>query len=113
MTSWCVNHILITIYISFIIGLCLREAASLFQSTTTDEESVARVQTLLRLYFNLHVLFFGPDSVCVTTWTMAYALPHHMRKLYDTYKVGYGITSMQSREAENAGIKLDLARTNR
>ena len=94
-------------------GLCLREAGSLFQQSTTDLQSIEKVDKLMREYFNLHVLFFGPKSVTVTVWTMGYALPYHMKKLYEKFKVGYGITSMQSRESENAGIKLDLAHTNR
>ena len=51
-----------------------------------------------KLYFNLMCLFF-PSHVNVTSWTVAYAIPYHALKLYNTYKVGYGIISQQAKEA--------------
>lgn len=47
-----------------------------------------------QLYFNFYCLFF-PSYVNVTTWTIAYAIPHHALKISDKYKIGYGIISLQ------------------
>jgi len=57
-------------------------------------------------------LFF-PSHVNVTTWTVAYAIPYHAFKLYETLKVGYGIISQQAKEAKHCAVKNDLALSNR
>ena len=44
---------------------------------------------------------------------MAYALPYHASLLYDKYKIGYGIISLQAKESKHAGVKHDLTLTNR
>lgn len=49
----------------------------------------------------------------ITVWTMAYALPYHASLLYDNYKIGYGIISLQAKESKHAGVNNDLALTNR
>jgi hypothetical protein len=56
---------------------------------------------------------FFPNHLNVTTWTVAYAIPWHAFKLYDTFKVGYGIISQQEKEAKHSGVKNDLALSNR
>ena len=53
-------------------------------------------------------------DVNVIVWTVAYAIPYHPAKLYDNYyKVGYGIISLQAKEAKHSGVKNDLDLTNR
>ena len=60
----------------------------------------------------LLVLFF-PESINVTVWTVAYAIPYHARKLYDKYGIGFGILSLQAKESKHAGLKAELYLTNR
>ena len=63
-------------------------------------------------YFNMLVLFF-PESINVTVWTVAYAIPYHAWKLYDQYGIGFGILSLQAKESKHAGLKAELSLTNR
>ena len=46
-------------------------------------------------------------------WTIAYAIPYHAQMLYEKYAVGYGIISLQAKEAKHAGVKADLSLSNR
>ena len=64
-----------------------------------------------QLYFNFYCLFF-PSYVNVTTWSIAYAIPHHALKIYDKYRIGYGIIYLHAKEAKHSGIKSDLALSN-
>lgn len=64
------------------------------------------------MYFNFIALFF-PSSINVTTWTVGYVIPYHAELLFEKYKVGYGIVSLQAKEAKHSGIKEDLTLTNR
>ncbi|CAH1261725.1 Hypp2443 [Branchiostoma lanceolatum] len=90
----------------------LRDAGALFNKVTTDEAELNKLESCLELYYNLHCLFL-PESGNLTVWTMAKAIPYYARKLYDEYGAGYGVVSMQEKEAKNATIKSDLKLTNR
>ena len=37
-----------------------------------------------------------------------HAIPYKAAKLYGNYKVGYGITSVQAKEAKHSGVKNNL-----
>ena len=52
-------------------------------------------------------------DVNVTVWSVEYAIPYHAANLYENYKVGYSIISLQAKEAKYSGIKNDLDLTNR
>lgn len=39
---------------------------------------------------------------------MGYAIPYHANRIYDKYKVGYGIISMQGKESKHSAIKQEL-----
>ena len=43
-----------------------------------------------------------------TVWTLGYVVPYHVKNLYDSYKIGYGILSMQGKEAKHSEIKQEL-----
>lgn len=75
----------------------------------TNKAEVLELKESCQLYFNLYCLFF-PN---VTTWTIAYAFLHHALKIYDKYRIWYGIISLQAKEAKQSGIKSDLALSNR
>ena len=91
---------------------CLRDAGALFNKVDTNQMEVSQLKDTLISYFNLLSLFF-PSSVNVTVWTVAYAIPYHAQLLYDKYKVGFGILSLQAKESKHSGVKHDLALTNR
>ena len=94
------------------IVLSLRHACSIFNKVSATQADVHELDENCKLYFNLLCLFF-PSHVNVTTWTVAYAIPYHALKLYNTYKVGYGIISQQAKEAKHSCVKNDLALSNR
>ncbi|KAK2550872.1 hypothetical protein P5673_028391 [Acropora cervicornis] len=94
------------------IVLYLRQACTLFNKVSTNKAEVLELKEYCQLYFNFYCLFF-PSYVNVTTWTIAYAIPHHALKIYDKYRIGYGIISLQAKEAKHSGIKSDLALSNR
>ncbi|CAH3162294.1 unnamed protein product, partial [Pocillopora meandrina] len=90
----------------------LRNAGALFNKIEVSPSYLGELTEFCTLYFNLHALFFSLD-VNVTVWTVGYAIPYHATKLYESYKVGYGIISLQAKEAKHSGVKNDLDLTNR
>ncbi|KAI8522156.1 hypothetical protein Bbelb_019100 [Branchiostoma belcheri] len=90
----------------------LRDAGSLFNKVTTDEAELTKLDSSLDLYFNLYCLFL-PENGNLTVWTMAKAVQYYARKLFDEYGTGYGVVSMQGKEAKNSKVKSDLKLTNR
>jgi len=94
------------------IGEYLRNAGGLFNRIDTNSAQVAELKEVCGMYFNLISLFF-PSSINVTTWTVGYAIPYHASLLFKQYKVGYGIVSLQAKEAKHSGVKEDLTLTNR
>jgi len=51
---------------------------------------------------------FFQESCNSTVWTIGYVVPYHAECLYEEFKVGYGIISMQGKEAKNSAIKHEL-----
>ena len=94
------------------VGEYLRDSGGLFNRIETNAAQVAELKEVCEMYFNLIALFF-PSSINVTTWTVGYAIPYHAQLLFEQYKVGYGIVSLQAKEAKHSGIKEDLTLTNR
>lgn len=94
------------------IGEYLRNAGGLFNRIDMNSAQLAELKEVCELYFNLISLFF-PSSINVTTWTVGYAIPYHAELLFKQYKVGYGIVSLQAKEAKHSGVKGDLTLTNR
>lgn len=94
------------------IGEYLRNAGGLFNRIDTNSAQVTELKEVCEMYFNLIALFF-PTSINVTTWTVGYAIPYHANLLFNQYKVGYGIVSLQAKEAKHSGVKEDLTLTNR
>ena len=93
-------------------GEYLRNAGGLFNRIDTNSAQVAELKEVCGMYFNLVSLFF-PNSITVTTWTVGYAIPCHASLLFKQYKFGYGIVSLQAKEAKHSGVKEDLTLTNR
>ena len=80
---------------------------TIINSMTTSCATVHKLNELCTKYFNLFSLFF--KEVCNSTvWTMGYAVLFSAQILYDKYNVGYGIISMQGKEAKHSALKNDL-----
>ena len=91
----------------------LRNASGLFNKIHINSQGeIYQLEDFCQLYFNLLVLFFA-ESVNVTVWTVAYAIPFHARKLYEEYGIGFGILSLHAKESKHADLKAELALTNR
>lgn len=90
----------------------LRNAGGLFNKIHISIAELSELEEFCELYFNLLVLFF-PEFVNITVWTVGYAIPYHARKLYNEYRIGIGILSLQAKESKHAGIKRELMLTNR
>ena len=82
----------------------LRNAGALFNKIEISAVDLGQLKEFCTLYFNLYELFFEMD-VNVTVWSVGYAIPYHAANLYENYKVGYGIISLQTKEAKHSGIK--------
>ena len=65
------------------------------------------LEGLCKAYFNLFSLFF-PKQCQSTVWTLGYAVPYHAKKLFENYKVGYGVFSMQGKESLHSSLKQQL-----
>lgn len=94
------------------IVLYLRNACTTFNKVTTTKAELLELEENCKLFFNLLCLFF-PTHVNVTSWTIGYALPYHALQLFNTYEVGYGIISLQGKEAKHSAVKNDLELSNR
>jgi hypothetical protein len=91
----------------------LRNAGGLYNKIfVSNPGEVSQLEEFCQLYFNLLALFF-PNSVNVTVWTIAYALPYHAKQLYENYGIGFGILSLQAKESKHSGLKAELLMTNR
>ena len=91
----------------------LRNAGGLFNKIHVQcLGEIDQLDEFCQHYFNMLALFF-PESINVTVWTVAYAIPYHARKLYDQYGIGFGILSLQAKESKHAGLKAELSLTNR
>ena len=90
----------------------LRDAGTLFNKVDTNSAEINQLHETCTIYFNLLALFF-PDDVNLTAWTVGYAIPYHAELLYNRYKLGYGIISLQAKESKHSGVKQDLSLTSR
>ena len=91
----------------------LRDMGSIFNKLEVNQSELTLLKELGRLFHNLHSLFLGRESLTNSVWTVAHAIPFFAQELYDKYKVGYGILSMQGKESNNASVKESLAHSNR
>ena len=85
----------------------LRDIGSVINQVKTTADYPEKVTNLCKIYFNLYVLFF-PQHCNVTVWTLGYVVPYHVRSVFEGYKVGYGILTMQGKEAKHSSIKHEL-----
>ena len=85
----------------------LRHAGVLANRVTVDNTYPKAISEICTLYFNLYAMFFSEDCNS-TVWTLGYVVPYHAKKLYQSHSIGYGILSMQGKEAKHSQIKHEL-----
>ena len=44
----------------------------------------------------------------MTVWTLGYVVPYHTKQVFENYGIGYGILTMQGKEAKHSSIKNEL-----
>ena len=85
----------------------LRDIGMEINKVYVETSYVEQVNELCQTYFNMFALFF-PESCQITVWTLGYVVPYHARILYNQYEIGYGILTMQGKEAKHSSIKQEL-----
>ena len=82
----------------------LRGVGVLANSVVVDNTYPVALEKICTMYFNLYALFFI-EYCNSTVWML---VPYHAEKLFKMYRVGYGILSMQGKEAKHSQIKYEL-----
>ena len=59
-------------------------------------------------YILIYLHYFFSENCNSTVWTLGYGVPRHAKKIYDSYKIGYGILSMQGKEEKHSEITQEL-----
>ena len=72
-----------------------------------DNGHINELKDAYTMYFNLFALFFK-ESCNSTVWTIGYVVPYHSALLFEQYKIGLGIISMQGKESKHSEIKQEL-----
>ena len=88
----------------------LRDATSLCTRVDITSDQVKELTSLCKLYFNCNRLLMV-KSVGPTVWTVGYAIPFHVNKLYRSFGFGLGLNSMQGREAKHVKLKQYIMNT--
>ena len=113
----CISNKFDASYVKYIV-ICkllqtLRDIGAMLCKVDVDASYSNEVEKFCTLYFRLYALYF--QSNCNSTvWTMGYAVPYHVKLLYNEYECGYGVTSMQENTSKHSEIKKILKlQTNR
>ena len=85
----------------------LRNLGTLINNVKVNSKYPYEVASMCTFYLNLIALFLPSHSNSIV-WTIGYVIPYHAKKLYDEFKVGYGILSMQGKECKNSAVKQEL-----
>ena len=84
------------------IAIKLRDCASRFSMYHITLTVVQELQQMSRDYFTAVVLFI--DKVSCTVWSIGHLVPVHTQWMFDKYRTGLGINTMQGREAKHVQI---------
>lgn len=85
----------------------LRMIGTIMNSVSCNLQKLKELKKNCRIFFNIFSLFFS-DYCNSTVWTLGYVVPYHATLLWQNYKVGYGIISMQGKESKHAALKMNL-----
>ena len=84
------------------IAIKLRDCASRFSMYHITPTVVQELQQMSHDYFTAVVLFI--DKVSCTVWSIDHLVPVHTQWMFDKYRTGLGINTMQGREAKHVQI---------
>ena len=77
----------------------LRDAVWIFsRMTEMKRELLDKLNKCCVSYFNAAALFL---RITVSVWTVGYIVPVHAKKLFERFKTGLGLNTMQGREAKH------------
>ncbi len=93
------------------LGHLLRDISKEISLVKVDDSYVEDLERKCRSYYILKSLL--TESVKLSDWTLAYPLPYHAKQVYEVYGTGYGLISMQGREAKHQRIKGYIQHTRR
>ena len=97
------NGTLVKLHGLHFVAVKLRDAAAIYSRVETTSDQVVELKTTCEQYFNAVQLLF--ERVNPTVWSIGYAVPYHMKELYDMLGYGLGLNSMQGREAKHVKLK--------
>ena len=85
----------------FFSSMLVRDIISLsVRIVDIDEDGLSTLAVACRNLFCVTVLF-SEESVSPSFWTLCHVVPVHAADVYDRFKLGLGITSMEGREQKN------------
>ena len=85
-------------------GQRLRDCVSLFSRFDITEAELNQLSTMACEYLRINAMF-SPDSVNPTIWTLGYVVPVHAHQVFEKYKQGLGLVTMEKREAKHCFLK--------
>ena len=85
----------------------LRHAGVLANRVLVDNTYPKAISKICTLHFNLYAIF-SPDDCNSTVWALGYVVSYHAKELYQSFNIGYGVLSMQGKEAKHSQIKQEL-----
>ena len=80
----------------------LRDATAYFSRVGINADEVVKCKEACQYFFNIYALMLR--SVTPTVWTIGYAIPAHLKVLFERYRMGLGVNSMQGREAKHVRL---------
>ena len=86
-----------------IVGTEIRNATSLFSRVEVTQADIHELKSRCTSYFNAYYLFVR--DITPTIWTVAHAIPYHTQLIFDKFKLGLGMNTMQGREAKHISIR--------
>ena len=98
---------LIKFYALSLICTKLRDIGGLMNRVKVNQSYVDDLSKICKIYFNLFALYF-PTKCQSTVWTLGYVVPFHAGELYENYKIGFGVLSMQGKESLHSSLKQQL-----
>ena len=85
-----------------VVGTELRESISLFSRVEMSQEDISFPRERCKNYFNGYFLFLL--NITPTMWTIGHCIPYHTQLLYDKFRLGLGLNTMQEREQKHINI---------
>ncbi|XP_068686242.1 uncharacterized protein [Montipora foliosa] len=84
------------------IAIKLRDCASIFSMYHLTQPAIDKLKGLAQDYFTAVRLFKG--TVPATVWSIGHLVPIHTQWVFEKFKTGLGVNTMQGREAKHVQI---------